>query len=796
MTGTRTDGGRNRANVWRCLIVPRVDWGRSSLTAARSEAKRGPRARFVLQRARSFILPSAHRSRWRYLARLARTVGLLTTTVLVGLIAAPVSARALTPAEGESVPFGTLITGACSGDNTGWFLFTLEPQRTVSQQGGTLLAPYPVPTPAADTIGYFPQWGALDTPDSAWHGYGGQWNWVWVGDAGSDNRESGSGCAMSTGSAGTTFASDGLYANDSVASNGGVTVNLPGPYLLMEATLSSDGSSYTIDSVIHFNVLNAPGSCPTTPNTASFPLFPYIDQYDAGAFLPLPVRNGKPGGNACGPSALLMGMLDSLGGTSDIDLPSLPQVFDDVMQHARAASPPETPNKFQAARALQLVQGLGWRNAYLESLGSQDANVADACDPASTTCQQPDASNEATIDAALTHGPVVLSTNFGVTVWGKTGGGHMILVEGIDPRYPGEYIVDDPAGDYFSSPQGPAKYYPSGHYGAGSCGYEVDYPKSWVLAYTTGKYLLALGQRSDASLTKYAAIGVTDPGGPNSPSSFYLEDASGDETGFVNGSTLDEIPGSWAGNADPWPADVGDDGDAGSTSRSAAAADDSTTTSARALSVSDPQPGLTLHIVGGSSGTYDLSVDAWTDGEPTAHDDLSGPASTGEDQILASPALESLIGPGSTGGNGSTTGSSSPGVGSAGGGGSLNNGTTSSSTASPAVKLLGATLKRRSFKRNQGTTLIIALSAAGSVRLGVTRIVNGHRRGKACVARGSGKRCSVMRYVSQRVVSGTAGVIAIAAFGKGFPTGTYTVTLTPAGQGASGGPVAIRFTVR
>jgi hypothetical protein len=53
--------------------------------------------------------------------------------------------------------------------------------------------------------------------------------------------------------------------------------------------------------------------CPTKGDMSRWPSMPYINQYDAGARLHLPVGSGRRGGNACGPSSLLMAMLQSAG---------------------------------------------------------------------------------------------------------------------------------------------------------------------------------------------------------------------------------------------------------------------------------------------------------------------------------------------------------------------------------------------------------------------------------------------------------------------------------------------------
>jgi hypothetical protein len=373
-----------------------------------------------------------------------------------------------------------------------------------------------------------------------------------------------------------------------------------------------------------------------------------------------------------------MGMLQTLNATPVSYLPSLNTVFDNTMEKTRAQiGGQDVSNQFAAAtKALPWIQSLGWLTAKKVDLPATPAAVADACNPAPLdaaydSCESyeaegaegypynySNASNEAAIDKALMFGPVVISTAFSGKEWGQMGEGHMILIEKVDPNHRGDYIVDDPGGNYFSAP--------THHYFAGACGYRVDYPKSWVLAFTTKRYLLQLGPHVGAYM-EGSAIQITDPGGPNSPSSFYLQDAQGNKTGFVNGVAMSNIPDSWAGSSEPWANDGADDPNDVSTAAMAASVASHTATTSGiqaatgplSLTVADPQPGTTLHVVTGSSGSYELTDGAWQAGSLVSQNDLSGAAASGEDVVVSSPALVALVGSGSPSnsgqGNGNTT---------------------------------------------------------------------------------------------------------------------------------------------
>jgi hypothetical protein len=225
-----------------------------------------------------------------------------------------------------------------------------------------------------------------------------------------------------------------------------------------------------------FSVLGPRGQC-ARPG--------YVNQYVAGVRLQLPLGRGKAGGNACGPSALLMAMQQSVrsGAQSrDLDrLPSLEEVFDQTMSLPRAQVQPNSFNEFVGGKAAELLRTLGWRNAVIGRLGTTAESIANERDDGSF-----DPSNAAALDRALDRGPVVLSTDLGREPWGTTGDGHMIVVLGRDPVDPDEYIVYDPAGNYFSDPDD--------HYGPGSCGAGVLYPRSWLLASIPGSWFIELGE--------------------------------------------------------------------------------------------------------------------------------------------------------------------------------------------------------------------------------------------------------------------------------------------------------------
>ena len=368
-----------------------------------------------------------------------------------------------------------------------------------------------------------------------------------------------------------------------------------------------------------FVVKGAEGQGSYSGNTSQ-PSSPYINQYAAGSYLKLPAGayDSRPGATASGPSSLLMGMRAAVGTSKPAAwFPSLSSVY------ARTV---DSQRDFDPEPAVKLLKELGWTQAVATPLGADSASVADAGPP--YPIAYPNASNEAAIDKALQSGPVALDTELGTNEWGMTGGGHVILIVGIDPQQPGSYIVDDPAGNYFSAP--------TGHYGSGSYGYGVDYPKAWVLAYATntlGRGMIAFGPHTgDPAVID---ISDADPGGPGEPTSFYLQNGSGQRTGWVNGQPVEQIANSFAGQNTPWSQDV-----AGG---QLTPEGEPPGPFGRFLIVPEPTSDMALHVVDGSSGKYALLANAGSGGQPVASEQLHGSSAAGLDSPVTSPALQAIV---------------------------------------------------------------------------------------------------------------------------------------------------------
>jgi hypothetical protein len=387
-----------------------------------------------------------------------------------------------------------------------------------------------------------------------------------------------------------------------------------------------------------FYVTSAHGTGSYSGDMSQWPSSPYINQYEAGAHVGLPAG----GAHADGASALMMGMRQVLGATAPTGgWPSLNEVYE------RTAN---ASGNFDPEQGLKLLKELGFAQARITPLPSDRASVSDAGPP--YPISYPNATNEAAIDHALQSGPVVVETGLGTGEWGKVGSGHMLLITGIDPQHPGEYVVDDPAGNYFSSP--------ANHYGSSKYGYGVDYPKAWVLAYaanTSGRGLIELGPYAGSA----SVIDIADAefGGPGAPSSFYLEDSSGRRTGWIGGQAVAELPMSFAGEDVPWIQNVAG-GDSSEPSP------DPGGPAPRYLDVADPAAGLALHVVAGSGGAYALDAEATQDRGVLATEQLHGSATVGLDTVVSSAALVSLVGepifppPPTTGGSPGGPGGSPP----------------------------------------------------------------------------------------------------------------------------------------
>jgi Peptidase_C39 like family len=385
------------------------------------------------------------------------------------------------------------------------------------------------------------------------------------------------------------------------------------------------------------------GTCPRKGDMSGWPGMPYINQYDAGARLGLPTssanRRGVPGpkgGNACGPSSLLMAMLEVAGPSG---LPSLPELYDATMQHP--ASVPGDNLFAGSAKAVPYLRGLGWNQARTVDLGRDVEGM------------------EKKILTSLAKGPVVISTAFGTSEWGVSGGGHMIMIFGADKR--GNFIVDDPAGNYFATEKGGYSHSGGGHYGQGSCGHRVLYPHFWLLAYTTGRWLLELGpppartrtptsvdrniaavrasvdtsalSRSQASPQPAPIMTISDahPGAADAPSSFHLQDSTGRRAGWIDGNSVEGIPGvTVAQDAPGWTDPAAGDPDLDDDPREAPP-------TPRVLVARYPGAGTTLRVTARAGARFALTLEIWGDGKVVARHTLTG-TGTGSPEIVSLPA--------------------------------------------------------------------------------------------------------------------------------------------------------------
>lgn len=296
----------------------------------------------------------------------------------------------------------------------------------------------------------------------------------------------------------------------------------PPPGFAPEDEDTEDGKDWYPSSVcttrdsVHFDVVH-PAVSGCTLDGSTFPADTgYLNQYSAGAAAALPTAStGERGGNACGPSSLLMGMRQAkaTAGEDLTTLPALATAFEQTMQRGRA--PDGTNNVFSGARALAWLQSLGWAGARLDdALGDATAR-------------------EAQIRASLQDGPVVLSTAFGSSRWGRTGGGHMIFAHELssDGR---NVLVSDPAGDYFSAK--------TDHYGAAACGRRVSYPLDWLVAFTSGRWLIELG--APGADPPALLLSDVERTAPDAAEDFWLVDGQGRRSGWIGAQAVNEIPGA------------------------------------------------------------------------------------------------------------------------------------------------------------------------------------------------------------------------------------------------------------
>ena len=573
-----------------------------------------------------------------------RRAALLTAVLSLAILGSPVASAGadVTPTLGQVVPHGTMVSGSCtltegveSGRKTSWEIDGVIPAFLHGGSGGVQLAPRAEDTPRL-----------AHTPTDVFGS-----SWVVVPNLLAAPQRPGGNCviqsfdplqAKTMEEAGPHVFTQYDEQVHFVFVPDGSDDPVPQPCPLNDLDFPSPGDVQPPDApvnghwapdtfcnatqIIGFYV-TAASDCPISGDMTQWPTSPYISQYDAGARLNLPLGSGRKGGNACGPSSLLMAMLS--GGATG--LPPLPDVFDATMRLDRVQVQPGGNNVFEGnPKGVALAKSLGFRQARVLPLPRDVQGI------------------ETQILTSLHKGanggpsPVVISTAFGGARWGVTGGGHMIAIVGADGR--GGFIVEDPAGNYFSTPKAGYSDTSGGHYGPGSCGHRAVYPHFWLLAYVTGRWLLELGPRTtpppppravhaaaEASLGSALSVADANAGGADAPTSFYLQDASGKRAGWIDGQPVEEIPDSAVGQDPPGWTDpaIGDD--------SIVPDQGNPPPTPRSVVINGPATGVTLHVVQTAGAQFALRVANWDSGKLVSGDTVTG-TGTGADAVAGLPA--------------------------------------------------------------------------------------------------------------------------------------------------------------
>ena len=571
-----------------------------------------------------------------------RRVALLTAAMSLAILGSPVaSASAMTPTLGQVVPAGTMVDGQCtlvegveSGRKTSWEIDGMIPAFRHGGSGGVELAPRAEDMPRL-----------AHTPTDVFGS-----SYVVVPNLFAAPQRPGGNCAIQSFDPlqATTMEEAGPHllvqydesvhfvwvpdgSDDPVPQPCALNdLDFPSPGDVQPPTMPDTGGHWAPDTFCNATgftgfYVSAKSDCPINGDMSQWPApSPYISQYDAGTRLNLPLGSGRKGGNACGPSSLLMAMLS--GGPTG--LPPLVDVFDATMHLDRVQVQPGGNNVFEGnPRGVALAKSLGFRQAQTRSLGTDVQGM------------ETQILNSLHVGGGNT--PVVISTAFGGARWGVTGGGHMIAIVGADGR--GGWIVEDPAGNYFSTPKAGYSDTSGGHYGPGSCGHRAVYPHYWLLSYVTGRWLLELGTRTippppprharaaaEASLGSAFSVADANPGGADAPTSFYLQDASGKRAGWIDGQPVEEIPDSAVGQDPPGWTDpaTGDD--------SIGPNPGNPPPTPRSVVVNGSSNGLTLHVVQGAGAPYALQVESWDSGKRLSSDTVTG-SGTGADAPAAIP---------------------------------------------------------------------------------------------------------------------------------------------------------------
>ncbi len=190
----------------------------------------------------------------------------------------------------------------------------------------------------------------------------------------------------------------------------------------------------------------------------------------------------------------------------------------------------------------------------------------------------------------------------------------MILITGRTAD--GDYVVSDPAGDYYASS--------TGHYGDGKCGNNVVYPKAGLEVNANGRPALAIPSRPGADPRVLVVVGHA-PSGERGNFGFPLEDESGRRAGLLaSGGTVEGIPGSWVGVDPILPSDP-----------DAPAVEPDPDSWPYAIVLPRPAEGLVLRVQGDEAAQFEIEVHAVENGLPSLATTEAGSLAAGETQTIA-----------------------------------------------------------------------------------------------------------------------------------------------------------------
>lgn len=366
----------------------------------------------------------------------------------------------------------------------------------------------------------------------------------------------------------------------------------------------------------------------TIPPYASYPdasgsyqgAYRFINQYDSGASESLPSRYGKPGGNACGPTALRMALA-----VRNLFFPAA-DVYQNSMEKGLTVVANET-NAFSWWRARDWLESNTNSFTDFSTPSGLPAGTHAEILHAETTAQI--ATTWGRIDLLLTNSqqPVLFRTD--LSSGSTRGGGHVILLLGkgrsdlVRDAYglSGDYyIVVDPAGHYFANSNathyGTVTNLMAQAVGINYGGWFASYPAEWVHDRI---------QRGGVPRITALTIGSPFPAlrvDGRSPVAITVTDPLGRKTGVLStGSVFQDIPDSWFSFA------LGDEEDGQSVTYVAGI---------KTVLVHNPlQGGYLVEVTGTGNGAFTLDWSAFdTAGQPSFQS-LTNTITTGQTRSYA-----------------------------------------------------------------------------------------------------------------------------------------------------------------